>query len=194
MLYRRKIENLEQVSDFRPPVFEDSLKIGQRIEEIEREGYERGFAQGRQAGLEMAEKEAMLIIGKLEELITEILSYKEELKRTIKPLVLEIAISIARKLTMKEIEEEPEIVVRLTEEAIKRIERQGMVRIKINPLLKELFERASPALLKLHEEITVETDPDLPPYGSLVISETQEVVTDIDEQLRALIRELSERL
>lgn len=185
---------MEKVSDFSPPVFENSLRIGQRIEEIEREAYERGFAQGRQAGLEIAEKEVRLIINKLEELITELISYKEELKRTIKPIILELAVSIARKLTMKEIEEEREIVVRLTEEAIKKIEKRGKIRIKINPLLKELFERASPGLLKLHEEITLETDQEIPSYGSVVMSETQEIVTDIDEQLRTLIRELSERL
>ncbi|MCX7794683.1 MAG: FliH/SctL family protein [Thermodesulfovibrionales bacterium] len=194
MWYRRKIENLENLSDFRPPVFEESLKIGQRIEDIEREAYERGFEQGRRAGLELAEKEAKVIIDKLEELVTEFISHKEEIKRSIKPLIIELSVSIARKLIMKEIEKEPEIVVRLTEEAIKKIEKQGKVRIKINPLLKEIFEKASPGLLRLHEEIVIDIDPSLPPYSSEVISETQEIVTDTDEQLRNLIRELSERL
>lgn len=194
MWYRKKVESLEQVSDFIPPVFEDSQKIGQRIEEIEREAYERGFAQGKKAGLEIAEKEAKLIIGKLEELVTDFISHKEEFKKSLRPLVMELAISIARKLTMKEIEQDSEIVVRLTEEAIKKIERQGIIRIRINPLLKELFEKTTPGLLRLHEEIVIEVDPALSSYGSVVTSDTQEIVTDIDEQLRTLIKELSERL
>lgn len=194
MLYKKRIENPEIVSSFSPPVFEDLLRTAQRLEDIERDAYERGFNAGRRAGLEMAEKEAGLIISRLEDLIAQFIAFREEIERNLKPKILELSISIARKIIMKEIEVDSEIVLRLTEEAIKKIERQGQLKIKINPLLKELFEKASPGLLRLHQDIVIDIDPSLPAYCSEIVSETQEIITDIDEQLKTLISDIAERL
>ncbi len=194
MLYKRRIENPDSVSNFSPPVFEDSLRIAQRLEDMERDAYERGFHQGRRAGLEMAEKEAALIISRLEDLIAQFIAFREEIERDLKPKILELSVSIARKIIMKEIEADPEIVLRLTEEAIKRIERQGQLKIKINPLLKDLFEKASPGLLRLHQDIVIDMDPSMPAYGAEIVSETQVITTDIDEQLKTLIKDIAERL
>lgn len=193
-MYKRRIENPEIVSSFSPPVFEDSLRAVQRLEDIERDAYERGFNQGKRAGLEMAEKEAGLIISRLEDLIAQFIAFREEMERNIKPWILELSVSIARKIIMKEIETDSEIVLRLTEEAIKKIERQGQLKIKINPLLKDLLEKASPGLLRLHQDIVIDIDPSMPPYGSEIVSETQEIITDIDEQIKTLISDLAERL
>ncbi len=193
-MYKRRIENPEIVSSFSPPVFEDSLRAAQRLEDIERDAYERGFNQGKRAGLEMAEKEAGLIISRLEDLIAQFIAFREEMERNIKPRILELSVSIARKIIMKEIETDSEIVLRLTEEAIKKIERQGQLKIKINPLLKDLFEKVSPGLLRLHQDIVIDIDPSMPPYGSEIVSETQEIITDIDEQIKTLISDLAERL
>lgn len=193
-MYKRRIENPEIVSSFSPPVFEDSLRAAQRLEDIERDAYERGFNQGKRAGLEMAEKEAGLIISRLEDLIAQFIAFREEMERNIKPWILELSVSIARKIIMKEIETDSEIVLRLTEEAIKKIERQGQLKIKINPLLKDLLEKASPGLLRLHQDIVIDIDPSMPPYGSEIVSETQEIITDIDEQIKTLISDLAERL
>jgi len=194
LLYKRRIENPEGLSTFNPPVFEDSTVLHQRVEDIERDAYEKGFSSGHKAGLEMAEKEVKLLISRLEEVITQLISFRDELQRIIKPQILELAIAIARRLAMKEIEREPEILVKLTEEALKKMERQGQVTIKINPLLKEVFEKHSPGLMKIHSDIVFDIDPTLPAYGSVVMSPDQVVITDIDEQLRNLVKELSLRL
>lgn len=184
----------EGLSRFDPPVFENPPVISSRLEEIEREAYERGFASGERAGKEMAEKEMKIILSRLEDLIAQFISFKEEFKERMKHGIIELALSIARKIMVREISVNPEVVLQMTEEGLKRIERQGQVVIRVNPLLVEVFEKGSPGLLKIYPDIVIEPDPSLPPYGSRIMTPFQEVITDIDEQLKTLLKEISERI
>lgn len=201
MLFKGKIISKTEVSPFSmPELIEKDIEAGpvkeidHTIEEIEREAYERGFEAGEKAGLAMGEEKARVILERIENLLKDLMTLRQRILADLRGQIIELALSIARKIILQEIKTDPEIVVNMTKEAIMRIERTGPVTIKISPSLYNLFMRLKPDLQNLHDDLIIDVDPSISAYGSLVIGPQEEVSTDVDEQLRNIIKELGERI
>lgn len=201
MLFKGKIISKTEVSPFSmPELIEKDIEAGpvkeidHTIEEIEREAYERGFEAGEKAGLAMGEEKARVILERIENLLKDLMTLRQRILADLQGQIIELALSIARKIILQEIKTDPEIVVNMTKEAIMRIERIGPVTIKISPSLYNLFMRLKPDLQNLHDDLIIDVDPSISAYGSLVIGPQEEVSTDVDEQLRNIIKELGERI
>lgn len=166
------------------------LSLGQRADEIEREAYERGFEEGEKAGFTMGELKAAVLAKRLEKIIEELTTLTERLVKEIEPQVVELAVTIARKIILSELSVNPGRILEITKEALLRLERRGQITIKINSSLYDLFEKHKPELLTVHPDIVFEVDPSAPLYGPLVIGPSGEVVTDIDDQLRNILKDL----
>lgn len=164
------------------------------IEEIEREAYERGFEAGEKAGLAMGEEKARVILERIENLLKDLVTLRARVLEGLQPQIIELATSLAKKIILQELKTTPEIIVNMTKEAIMRIERTGPVTIKISPLLYNLFMRLKPELQNIHDDLIFDVDPSLSAQGTIVIGPQEEVITDIDEQLRNIIKELGERI
>jgi flagellar assembly protein FliH len=154
-----------------------------KSEEIERQGYEIGFSSGEKAGLEMGHQKAAVLLDKLDTIISEITSIKGNILRELEPQITQLAMTIARRIILDELSAKPEIMVGIVKEAMRKIERTGVITIKLNPSLYELFSKIKPQLLELHPDIVFDVDPSASVTGPLVIGPRQEVVTDIDVQL-----------
>ncbi len=169
-------------------------EIDHTIDEIEREAYERGFEAGEKAGLAMGEEKAKIILEKIENLLKDLLTLRKKMLTDLQSEIIELATSIARKIILRELETEPETLLNMTKEALMKIERTGPITIKINPSLYNLFMRLKPELQNLHEDLIFDVDPSISAQGTIVVGPQEEVSTDIDEQLRNLIKELGERI
>ncbi len=170
------------------------LVLNQNVENIEREAYEKGFEEGEKAGFSLGEQKACILIEKLETIIQDLTSLKETLIKEIEPQIIELAFSIARRIIRTELTTTPDRIIEMTNEALMRLGKTGQITIKINPSLKELFLKHKPALLNIHQDIVFDIDPSVSQYGSVVTGSLEEVVTDIDEQLKNLIREIGYKL
>lgn len=168
----------------------DRVSLAERTEEIEREAYEKGYAAGEQAGLEMGERKAAVLLGRLEEIIADIGEMKPRLLRELEPRIVELSTEIARKILAEELRLSPEAIVMIAREAIRKIERSGPVTVRINPMLKDLFERLKPSLLEVHGDIRFEVDPSVSERGAIVSSQAEEVITDVDEQFRNIVEDM----
>jgi flagellar assembly protein FliH len=173
---------------------EQEGSIDQTVEQIEREAYERGYKVGEGAGFAMGEQKAIVLIERLEGFIQEVAKLKKRLLNETEPQILQLAVSIARKIILRELTVDPGEIVRITREAMMRIERTGRITIKINPLLHDLFAKHKPDLLSIHHDILFDIDPSAPRHGSVVMGPVEDVVTDVDERLKDLIREMGDRL
>lgn len=169
-------------------------EIDHTIDEIEREAYERGFEAGEKAGLAMGEEKAKIILEKIENLLKDLLTLRKKMLTDLQAEIIELVTSIARKIILRELETEPETLLNMTKEALMKIERTGPITIKINPSLYNLFMRLKPELQNLHEDLIFDVDPSISAQGTIVVGPQEEVSTDIDEQLRNLIKELGERI
>lgn len=169
-------------------------EIDHTIDEIEREAYERGFEAGEKAGLAMGEEKAKIILEKIENLLKDLLTLRKKMLTDLQAEIIALATSFARKIILRELETEPETLLNMTKEALMKIERTGPITIKINPSLYNLFMRLKPELQNLHEDLIFDVDPSISAQGTIVVGPQEEVSTDIDEQLRNLIKELGERI
>ena len=98
---------------------------------------------------------------------------------------------MARKIIIDEISTKPEVIVTVVKEALKRLQRMGTITIKINPALYELFMEKKPELIDIHEDIIFDVNSNVSLTGPLVISQTEEVVTDIEALIANVIEDVN---
>lgn len=201
MSFKGRIINSGEISVFPMPelIEKDSeeIKIKEErppIEEIEREAYERGFEVGEKAGFAMGEEKARVVLERINNLLMDLTSLRQRMLNELQVQIIELATSIAKKIVLQELKTDPQTIINMTKEAIMRIERTGPVTIKINPSLYNLFIRLKPELQNIHEDLIFDIDPSLSAQGTLVIGPQEEVSTDVDEQLRNIIKELGDRI
>lgn len=160
------------------------------LENIEREACKAGEKAGFAAG----EKKALILAEGLEAIIRDMTTLKERTIRELEPKLVELAVSIARKIILRELALQPETLVNMTKEAIMRIERTGQITIKINHALYDLFIKHKQELLSIHPDIIFDIDPSVSALGSVVQGPLEDVLTDVDEQIRDMIKDMGERL
>jgi len=168
-----------------PALEDDSLPrrkedIIKEIEETQRRAYEEGFASGEKAGFADGVQKAEILVERLESIINDVAVFKENLVREMEKQVVDFAVAMARKIIIDEISSNPEIIVTVVKEALKRLQRMGTITIKINPSLYDLFMQNKPELIEIHEDIIFDVSSNVSLTGPLVISQTEEVVTDIE--------------
>ncbi len=164
--------------------------ILKEAEEIQRSAYEEGFASGEKAGFSEGEQKASLLIERLENIISGVTIFKDELVDDLEAQVVDLSVSIARRIINDEITTRPEFIVTMVKESLKRLQRVGNIRIKINPTLYDLFMKTKPELMEVHEDIAFDVDSNVPVTGPLVISEIEEVVTDIGSMIKNIEDEI----
>jgi flagellar assembly protein FliH len=172
----------------------NTLSETQNIENIEREAYEKGFEAGEKAGFSMGEQKAMVLIDKLESIIKELTTLRRKLITEIEPQFIELAVSVARKIILRELTINPDEIVEITKEALMKLERTGQICIKINSSLRDLFMKHKPEILSIHHDVVFDVDPSIPLHGTVVMGPTEDIVTDVDVQLKHLIKEMGDRL
>ncbi len=175
---------------------DDSLSESASVNEelVERDAYEKGFAAGENAGFSMGEKKALVLTERLESLINELTGLRKKIVRETEPQLVELAADIAKKIILKELTIDPDAIVDIAREALVRLERSGTITIKINSSLYDLFMKHKQEILNIHPDVVFDVDPSAAATGAVVMSPSEEIMTDVDVQLKHLIKEMGERL
>ena len=174
----------------RPPLTNGAVSSRPSAEEIERIAYEKGFATGERAGMEMGEQKVTVLLTRIERIIAEVESFSETVQKELEPQVLELSREIAERIVMEELSLKPEVMVNIVKEAMRKLERTGPITIKLNPSVHDLFMKLKPGLLEVHPDIIFDIDPSLTQTGQVVIGATEEVVTDIESQVRNIMEDI----
>jgi flagellar assembly protein FliH len=185
------VKNADRARIDMPALKSDSL-VGRTADHIERDAYDKGFATGEKAGFEMGQQKAQVLLDKVETLITELTTFRHAMIKEVEQQCLELSVSIARKIIIKELTLNPDEIVRMTKEALLKLERSGQITIKVNPALYEFFTKHKPDLLAFHPDIVFDADPSVSQYGAVVMGPVEDVVTDLDEQIKNLIKDLGD--
>jgi len=188
-LLNNKILKGKDVALFCMPSLEnESMK---KIEEIERQAYEEGFTSGEKAGFAKGEQKAVVLIDSLHNIIEEIALFKETLAENLETQAVDLSITIARKIINEEVQTRPEVIVAMVKEALRRLQRSGTISVKINPVLHDLFKNNKAELMEVHGDITFDVNSNIAVTGPVVVSEIEEVVTDVESLMDNLIDELT---
>jgi hypothetical protein len=169
----------------------DEKTIREKVEQIERQAYEEGFASGEKAGFEEGKQKAGILIDSLQQIIKEIAAFKDNLVENLETQAVDLSVSIARKIINEEVTMRPEVIVTMVKEALRRLQRTGTISVKINPALHELFMEKKAELMEVHDDITFDVNSGIAVTGPLVVSQIEEVVTDIDSLMDNVINEMS---
>ena len=180
----RILDDCDASPYFMPSLEDDSLPrrkedIKKELEDLQRRAYEEGFASGEKAGFADGEQKAAVLVERLGKIIEEVAVFKENLVKELENQVVDFAVAMARKIIIDEISAKPEVIVTVVKEALKKLQMMGTITIKINPALYDMFMKKKPELMEIHEDIIFDVNANVALTGPLVISQTEEVVTDI---------------
>lgn len=181
------------VNLFEMPKLKNDFAVGQSVDHVERAAYERGYATGEKAGFEMGEQKAQVLLDKIEALLRELTNLKKTIVNKAELQCVELATSISRKILAKELTVKPDEIVKMAKEGLLKLERTGQITIKVNPALYDFFVKHKPELVRIHPDIVFDADPSISRFGTVVMGPVEDVVTDLDEQLKNLIKDMVER-
>ncbi len=171
------------------------VEISGRIEALEREAFEKGYKTGEEAGYAMGEQKAQVLLERLQTIIEELTALKDRTIREMEPQFVELAMSAARQIVVEELTLNQEALTRITREALSKMQPQQRVTIRTSPFVCDIVSKYKPEMLQGGTgEIFFEADPHAPRFGSVIAGPVQEIETGIDEQLKNMIKQMSERL
>jgi flagellar assembly protein FliH len=86
------------------------LEIERRTQEIERDAYSQGFAQGEKDGLDYGQKSVQVVRSQLERMVQNMEALPEKVLQDYRDWLIRTSIGIARQIVKREIQISPEIV------------------------------------------------------------------------------------
>jgi len=108
-------------------------QITDKTQSLEKEAYEKGFAQGEKAGMELGEKRFDSVVKSFTKALEEIREIKKELYQKSEQEMVELVLAIARKVIQKEISTDKKIILRMINSALKYTASKQEIRVRLNP-------------------------------------------------------------
>lgn len=153
---------------------------------IERDAYEKGFAQGEKDGMEIGTKKLDKILDKIHKTLQEMVSYKEGFIKLHEKEVLGLICRIAERVVREKVKVDHNIVREAIFEAFNLAADRTEVTVKVSPedieyvkgLRPEFFDR-----IKDLKSITIESDPSISQGGCFVETAFGHVDARLESQL-----------
>jgi flagellar assembly protein FliH len=117
------------------------LEIERRTQEIEREAYNQGFAQGEKDGLDYGQKSLQVIVAQIERTLRNMQALPAKILQDYRDWLIRKSIAIARQIVNREIQTSPEIVADTVKALIEEVEEHPTLTVYLNPNDLELLEK-----------------------------------------------------
>lgn len=161
------------------------------------QGYQQGLAAGQAAGLEQALSENRQRIDQVFSALcaatTEIEQSRHQLATQALSEVIELALSIARRVTKRQGAIDPEVLAGNLQEAMKLVVHRADLRIAIHPEQRQALDDLLPRLQlqwPALQHVQLIENPDITPGGCRVYSRQGMVDADLSSQLDRVIADL----
>lgn len=184
-----EVSEVEEVKD-EPEQKIDENALELKVKEIESKAHEKGFASGEKAGFAKGKERLDVLLDGIESIIKEMEIIKKETIKNFEPQVLELAIAIAKKIVIDELTIQPDVIVRIVKESLKKLNKTGTIKIKVNDSYYDLFIKKKPELLEMHSDIVFEVEPSFPLTKVLITGPLEEIVVDIEEMVKGIAEEI----
>jgi flagellar assembly protein FliH len=155
---------------------------------LEREAFTKGYAQGERAGLEAGGKRAEAMLRRVAQTIEELGGFRQTLIQQTERQMVQLALTIARRVVHREVSIDPELAAALAHVALDKLGTTTPATIRLNPedytIVAQDGERWGSSV------VTVVPDPSIARGGCLVESDFGCVDATIDRQFDELSRAL----
>ncbi|MBI5327257.1 MAG: hypothetical protein HZB80_03045 [Deltaproteobacteria bacterium] len=175
----------------------DRLAGVNALAEIERDAYEKGFAAGERAGMELGMEKINLEIKRLLSIIEELLYFKEKFYADKEKELIELIITTAKKVVHAELSVNRNVVINVIKAAIDAMTASEKLCIRLNPDDMEYLMQAKPDFLKNMENVrgfVVEGDAYVGRGGCVIEGSHGEVDARIEQGLKTIEKEALEVL
>lgn len=166
---------------------------GVNVERIEREAYQRGFAEGQAVGKNQAVAEVTPVVERLSRSLAELGSMRSRIRRDAEKDLLKLSIAVARRVLHRELTLDPESIEGLIKVALEKLQSRDACRIRVHPE-QEAAVRTALDRSGSSSKMELIADGSLQPGD--VLFETQHGMIDasIETQLREIERGFADRL
>lgn len=114
-----------------PP--DDTADEGQRVAEIERDAFAKGYAEGERCGAEAAATRTDAVLGRLAHTLEELGTLREQMICKTEREVVQLALAIAARILHREVAVDRELLVALARVALDRLGERSSATVRLNP-------------------------------------------------------------
>ena len=165
-----------------------------RLARLEREAYEKGFAQGQKDGLALEERQIQEKGKQLDAFFGEFNGLSAQIYTEAEKDLLKLSLLIAKKIIGQEIKTNPQIIGQTIRSAMKFLVDKHHIRILINPEDMEEVRRILPEIARLARggKFQVVEDHAVDRGGCLLETGFGRINATLDDQLEMLEKEIDE--
>jgi flagellar assembly protein FliH len=160
---------------------------------IEREAYEKGFAQGEKDGLELGEKKGLKVLENIENLFIEINHLKNEILKQYEKETFNLIFAIAKKIIHHQIRLDEEAIKETVLEALYLASEKSKITLRVNPEDFDYVERLRPEFFTKFKELKsmiVTSDPSITRGGCFLETPYGDVDARVETQLEKIYQSL----
>lgn len=160
----------------------------ERLQTVEREAYDKGYAAGERAGADAATARLDPVVARLTATIEQIAALRPGVMRRSERELVRLALAIAERVLHRELDIDQELLAVMARVAIERLGEHAVATIHLNPVDCEavLSRRGDPQ----PGAVEIVADANVPRGGCLVRSAFGSIDAGIDAQMRELSRAL----
>ncbi len=167
------------------------LELERSTQQIERDAYNQGFAQGEKDGFDYGQKSVQVVKSQLERIVQNMEALPAKILQDYRNWLIQTSIRIARQLINREIRTSPEIVADTVSALIEEAEEHGVLTVYLNPNDLEIVEKRADLTLPANgKHIALRADRDLERGGCRIESAVQL----LDASIAILFENLEKKL
>jgi len=165
-------------------------QITEKTDDLEKEAYEKGFAQGEKAGRELGEKRLDSVIKSFNGVLKEVKRLKETLYQESEQEMLRLVLAIARRVIQKEVSTDREIILNIIKSALKYVADQGEITIRLNPSDLEFATQHKEENMKEMRNVIIEGDEEIQRGDAVIKSNRGTIDCGIEKHLQMVEEKL----
>lgn len=157
--------------------------------EIEKEAYEKGFAEGERAGRETGEKMVEAVLKQYTHTLEELKGLRRNLLTGSEREVVRLSLEVAKKVVKREVCVDEELILALVRVALSRLADQSVMTVRVHPkdCQSILQFRESPGHRdSWHDGIKLVEDPLITRGGCLIETDSGVIDARVEEQFREI--------
>ncbi len=169
----------------------------ERIDQIEREAYEKAFRLGEKAGAERGEQIFRSAVQTFVEAVDELKKIQREFYQRVEGEILGLVLATTRKVVQREVDSQKDVILHVLREAIvKSIDREK-IRVRINPSDFDFVQAQKGDILKAIDGIkhlSIERDEAISRGGAIVESDYGTIDARIERRLEEVEKALKRQM
>src|SRR5204863_5947787 len=154
---------------------------------VEKQAFEQGYKEGERIGKQMGERMVATAVQRYDRSIHELAAVHVSLRDAMEKAAVRLALAVAKKIVQREVTVDPDLVIALVSVALKRVQGQTAVTVRVS---SHDHSRMDAALRALNTTISVTEDPSLE-RGDFVLDSIQ---THVDGRLTGQIETIGRAL